>query len=169
MKKREGTLALLLILLIFFASTSFARNISKRQIDDVSPEIFCEKEYLQKADILWVIPEYNNSPISKHKEWCKEIVSLNKTIGMHGLNHNYREFNYHITDEQLMKGVSEFEECFNQTPKMFKPPQLKISKENRQMIKRHNLELKRFSNQFFHKVYHCSDTGTLPNKFHDIF
>jgi len=142
--------------------------MSSREIDDISPEIFCEKEYLEKADILWVIPNYKNIPISDNQSWCQEMLSLNKTLGMHGIKHYYREFeSENITEEEFQKAINIFEECFNQTPTMFKAPNIKINKQNKELIKNSPLKLKNHFNQITHKVYHCNDTGILPNKFHD--
>jgi len=46
---------------------------------------------------------------------------------------------------------------------------LAIFRGNLALLKENNLTLKLFVNQFVHKVYHCNDTGILPNKFHDLF
>ncbi|MCA9487898.1 MAG: DUF2334 domain-containing protein [Nanoarchaeota archaeon] len=159
----------LITLFILVSLLIVIRANSVRQIDDVTPGIYCEKEYLEKADILWVIPNYNNTPISQNQEWCDYVVSLNKTLGMHGVQHYYPEFKDNLTQEYIEEGIKEFENCFNQTPTMFKPPKLEISYENKVLITNNEMEIKRYSNQIFHKVYHCSDTGTLPNWFHDLF
>jgi len=172
MKKREKKLILCIILLILIVILSLytIRIFSPREIDDLSPEIFCDPIYLNKSNILWVIPEFNNKPISNNKEWCNLILSLNKTIGLHGKNHYYQEFTDNsITKQDLEKAIQIFQECFNQTPTMFKPPQLKISKQNQQLIKEMNLSLKLYQNQLFHKVYHCNETQNIPNKIIDLF
>ena len=44
-----------------------------------------------------------------------------------------------------------------------------ISEENKKLISENNIELKGRLNQFFHKVYHCNDTGEFSNKFIDLF
>lgn len=158
---------------IIIASLIFAlfliRLISPREIDDVSPEIPCEEYLLQKSDILWVIPNFNNTPISENRVWLQKILALNKTLGLHGVYHTYKEFNTNRNQGYLQEGISEFEKSFNQTPTMFKPPQLKINKENKILLKNNNLELKDYSNQIFHKVYHCNNTGRFPNWFIDLF
>jgi predicted deacetylase len=153
-----------LIILLFLT-----RLILPREIDDVSPKIPCEKELLEKADVLWVIPNLENRAISKNAEWCQEILSLNKTIGLHGVSHTYHEFGTNKTQEYLQEGINIFTECFNQTPTSFKPPQLKISEENKILIKKNNLALKTIFNQITHKVYHCNDTGKFSNRFIDLF
>jgi len=147
-------------LLLLFTLT---RNIFPSEIDDVCPEIPCSEIEKYNPDILWVIPDYNGILINK--TWCDEILKLNKTVGMHGINHDYQEFLGNITQEQLENGVRTFTDCFNQAPTKFKPPQLAISNENKELIKENNLSLKLEFNQLFHKVYHCQDTGLFPNWF----
>lgn len=155
-------IALLVILI-------FVRAKGLKEIDDVSPNIPCEQVYMEKANILWIIPEYNGTSISQNKEWCQKIIAMNKTLGLHGINHSYKEFNNTITEEGMNKAVMDFQKCFNQTPTMFKPPQLEISKDNLALIKEHNMTYKGQFNQITHKVYHCNNTGKLPNWFHNIF
>ncbi|MBU1051805.1 MAG: DUF2334 domain-containing protein [Nanoarchaeota archaeon] len=167
MNKKIVIILISLIALLFILFIT--RVVNPRQIDDISPEIPCEQEYLEKSDILWVIPKFNDIPIDQYPEWCNQILNLNKTLGLHGLHHNYQEFNSEITQEQLQEAVTIFESCFNQTPKLFKPPQLKISKENKILIKQNNLKLNAKLNQLTHKVYHCSHSGQFSNKFIDGF
>ena len=161
--------AILGAILFFLILLFFLRLILPRQIDDVNPLIPCRIDYLQKASTLWVIPYYKDFQISKNETWCKQILSLNKTLEMHGIHHTYKEFKYQIDEYEFEEGLKIFENCFNQTPTMFKPPQLAISNENRELLKKAHLKLKLFLNQGIHKVYHCNDTGTLPNAFHDLF
>jgi len=153
-----------LILLLFLT-----RLISPREIDDISPEILCEEEYIQKSNILWVIPKFNGKLISDDKEWCNSILALNKTLGLHGITHQYEEFNDDITQKQLNEAIKIFKECFGFKPTMFKPPQLKINSNNKKLIKNNDLKLKLYFNQITHKVYHCSDTGRFSNRLIDLF
>ena len=159
----------LLIILLFVFTLFLIRLISPREIDDVSPEIFCEQEYIEKSNILWVIPKFNNKSISENKEWCDYVLSLNKTLGLHGVYHEFEEFKIDRNQKYLQEGINIFEECFGFKPEMFKPPQLKISKENKKLIKENNLELKLGFNQLIHKVYHCADDGTFKNWIVDLF
>jgi predicted deacetylase len=164
MVKRKKSLAIFLAIFLFFILTLFLiRAFSERELDDVSPGINCEKQLLEKSEVLWIIPNFNNKPISEDKEWCKEILSLNKTLGMHGVNHTFREFGTERNQEYLEEGMQIFEECFGYKPTMFKPPQLKIAEENKKLIKNNGLILKGMPNQFFHKVYHCGTYGEKTN------
>jgi len=167
MKKK--TLILLLIIPTLILTLFLIRSISPKEIDDISPEIPCEKEYLEKSNILWVIPKFNNKSVSENPSWCQEILNLNKTLGLHGLTHEFYEFNKTQNPEYLQEAINIFEQCFGTKPIMFKPPQLKISKENKELIKNNNLKLKLNFNQIIHKVYHCGDTGKFSNRIVDLF
>lgn len=155
-------IVLLLVLLILSI-----RLLSPREIDDVSSENYCDEKYLEKADILWVTPKFNNKSISENKIWCEYILSMNKSLGLHGVTHEYEEFEKERNQEYLDEGIKIFEDCFNQTPTMFKPPQLKISKGNKNLIKNNNMKLEKEFNQIIHKVYHCNDSGRPNNKWND--
>ena len=126
----------LIILVSLMACLFFIRLISPSEIDDVSPGINCPEIGIYNPDVLYVIPDYANHPISFYPGWCAYILSLNKTLQLHGINHTYREFlSSNISQGKLDLGIAEFEKCFNQTPSMFKPPQLSISPKNKQLIK----------------------------------
>jgi len=168
MKKSVKTI--LIILLIILVALFLIRLINPTQIDDVSPEIPCPELQIYNPDILYIIPNFNNKPISENQEWCEYILSLNKTLELHGIYHTYEEFlNQNVSQKELDLAIEEFEKCFNQTPEMFKPPQLKTNKENKKLISENNLSIKLFSNSLFHKVYHCEDTGKIKNKWVKLF
>jgi len=155
-----------LIILLFII-----RLITPTQIDDIHPEIPCPELEIYNPDILYIIPNYNNKPISENQTFCERILSLNKTLELHGINHQpYAEFLYqNISQENLNFAINEFQKCFNQTPEKFKPPQLKISNENKILIQENNLKLISNANAIFHKVYHCNDSGSIKNKLIKIF
>ena len=92
MRKRPITLITILIIVLLFFDLFWIRALSPREIDDISPEIQCEDEYIKKSNILWIIPKYNNKSISENKEWCDYISGLNKTLGLHGVYHTFNEF-----------------------------------------------------------------------------
>lgn len=162
-------LLVLLILLFFVLDIFLIRLFSPTELDDVNPERGCSEELLHKVNILWVIPKFNNQSIAENQAWCDYILSLNKTLGLHGVLHYYKEFGVDKTQEYLDEGIRIFEQCFNQTPTMFKPPQLAISENNKKLIRDNNLILKLDFNQFTHKVYHCEDTGKFSNDFINVF
>lgn len=162
---------ILLIILSLIVLIFLIRLISPAQIDDLSPEIPCPEINMYNSETLYIIPNFNNNPISLNKTWCNHILSLNKTIGLHGINHQpYREFYYeNITQEDLDFAINEFHNCFNQTPEKFKSPQLIISKENKKLILKNNLSIESSLNQWTHKVYHCNDSGMVKNKLVKLF
>jgi predicted deacetylase len=149
--------ALLLLLLIRF--------MTPRELDDISPEIPCSEDLLKESSTLWIIPRFENKSIAENKEWCSYISSLNKTLGLHGIQHTYEEFKTDRSEEYLQEGVDIFEQCFGYKPTLFKPPQLSISKNNKELIRKNDLRLKGYLNEQIHKVYHCNDTGKFSNKF----
>lgn len=153
------------VILVFFLFRAF----SHREIDDVTPGISCEEEYLKKSDILWVIPEFSGNPISENREWCSWILGMNKTLGLHGVYHTYNEFGEYRNESYVAFGEEEFEKCFGFEPESFKAPQLNLSDENALDIQERGLSVKGKWNQLFHKVYHCNDTGRFSNRFLDWF
>jgi len=159
----------LVFLVIIFLVLFLIRFFSSKELDDISPKIPCERDLIDKVDVLWVIPNYNNLSISENKEWCSYILSLNKSIGMHGVTHEFNEFGLDRNQEYLKEGMNIYEKCFNVQPTMFKPPQLKISKNNENLIKNNNMKLKKRINQITHKVYHCNDSDIIKNWVIDLF
>lgn len=172
MKKRVHLITLFLGVILIISALAISlfliRAFSPKQLDDVSPEIQCNSELLEKSDILYVIPKYNSKSISENTQWCNQISSLNKTLALHGVYHTYGEFGVDRNKEYLEKGVIEFKNCFNEKPERFKPPQLNITKNNKILIK-NEMKLDHILNQIFHKSYHCNDAGRLPNWFIDLF
>ena len=137
----------------------FIRLILPSQVDDVTPGIVCENELLNWADVYYVIPKFDN--VSINREWCKEILSRGKNLEMHGIYHSFEEFGEVRDREYFQEGIDVFEECFGFAPSRFKPGQLEWNKENDWIKDEIGVDL--FWNQFFHKVYHCGDTGLFPN------
>ncbi len=160
---------LLLILIVSVLIVYLVRAFSVREIDDVNPGIQCDNELLEKSDILWVIPLFNNDSIANYMEWCKNILSLNKTLEIHGVYHAYKEFNEPRSEEYLLLGINEFEKCFGRKPDMFKAPQMALDRINKESLKEAGLRNRDPISQVFHKVYHCSDTGKFSNRFNDLF
>ncbi len=162
-------LIVLIVIIFLFLALFLIRFFSAREIDDVTLEIPCSEELLNKSDILWVVPLFENVSIADNPSWCNYIKALNKTLGLHGVEHRFKEFETDRDEEYLQRGIVIFELCFGFKPKMFKPPQLKISENNKALIEKMGLELKWPVNQFIHKVYHCNDTGMFSNKFIERF
>lgn len=170
MKFRRILFYCLIVLMALILFIFFFRLISARQLDDVTPGIPCSNELLDKADVFYIVPNFENQSIAENKEWCKQILDMNKKLELHGVLHTYKEFSLDRSQEYLQEGIFIFEQCFNQTPERFKAPQLSISKNNREIVKNNNLKLDNYLNLIFHKVYHCNDSDRyLKNKYIDIF
>lgn len=135
------------------------RSFSPKQIDDVSPNINCSKELLNKADILFVIPKFGNISIADNKSWCQYILSLNKTIALHGVYHTYNEFYTDRDEEYLKEGIDIFYECFGFYPTEFKAPQWEINENNKKLIQKNEMKLHTLLSAFLHKTYHCQEEG----------
>jgi len=103
MKKVLVILFVFAILLILVFSI---RILSPKEIDDITPDFFCAEELLDNSDILFVIPIFNNKSISENPEWCEYILSLNKTLGLHGVYHEYREFEIDRNQTYLQRSIS---------------------------------------------------------------
>jgi hypothetical protein len=161
-------LEIVVIISIIFISVFIYRNLSSKQIDDVNPLIQCNKDLLAKASVYYIIPKYKNYSIADNPEWCKYILSLNKTLRMHGVYHTYNEFGVNRDEEYVKEGINIFEKCFGKKPTNFRPPQLEIDKYNKELIKKMGLKLDLYTNTNFHKVYHCNDTGIEKNNYVDI-
>lgn len=162
-------LEIIVILLIIFFSIYLYRTISPRQIDDVSPQIQCDKELLAKADVYYVIPKFKNISIADNPEWCKYVLSLNKTLAMHGVTHEYMEFSTNKDSSYVEEGMDIFEKCFGYKPKRFRAPQLEINEYNKKLIQKMGLMLDHYLSVNLHKSYHCNDTGLQKNKNIDLF
>jgi hypothetical protein len=160
-------LAILSIIIVLFVFILYlVRFFSHTEIDDISPDIPCSMDLLDKSDYLLIIPKFNNHSIAENKTWCNFILSLNKTLYLHGVTHIYEEFKTERSGDYLQEGIDIFKECFGFYPKEFKPPQLAISNNNKKLI-RSNMKLYGKFNQLTHKVYHCNDSST-PNWFIDL-
>ena len=166
MKREKIYLLLLFFLLVVLLPMNLIllRAFSPTEIDDLSPQINCPELEKYDPDILWIIPKFEEEPISENKAWCNKILLLNKTLGLHGIGHSYEEFLENITQKDLEEAISIFEECFGSPPTLFKPPQLVLSEQNKKLLGNKGLITKRKFNQLVHKVYHCEDTGIFPNR-----
>ena len=168
MKAKRLFYILTLIILILILSISLLRIFNSRQIDDLHPLINCNEKYLEKSEIVLVIPLFENKSVADNPEWCKNILALNKTLGIHGVYHTYKEFNSPILQEDLERGIEEFEKCFGLKPEIFEAPQWKLSKENKNILIKRGFEIKGYYNAFTHKVYHCSDEGNFAYRLFGI-
>ncbi len=165
MTTRRVLAAIGIIILIILAAIWLIRLFSERQLDDFSPEIPCSSKLIEKSDVLYVIPKFNGWALSK--DFCNKTLALNKTIEMHGITHEYKEFLIPRNSSYIEQGIEIFLGCLNLTARDFKPGQLFATSENKKIIRRY-MHLNLWPNQIFHKVYHCDDSGIFPNWVVDI-
>jgi len=153
-----------LVLFLMIFNLFWIRLALPVELDDVTPEISCSNQLLKNSDILWVIPRFNGNSIADNPQWCDKIKALNKTLGLHGVYHSFEEFNTDRTFGYLDQGLEDFERCFGYSPKIFKSPQLKISKNNEDLMAISQMQISGMMDQIIHKVYHCSDGGFFSNR-----
>jgi hypothetical protein len=166
-KKNYLGIKIIMIIFILLFIVWLVRIFSERQLDDISPEIECDPDLIDKSDILFVIPKYNGYSISDNVSWCESILRFDKKLGMHGVYHTYKEYSEERSEEYLEAGVVIFEECFGFTPESFKAPQMALAEENKGIIRK-KMKIVGKINQIFHKTYHCGDTGILSNRLTDF-
>ncbi len=154
-----------LIIFVLIVGVWFIRLVLPSQIDDVSPGISCDEELLEWADVYFVIPKFEGVEIEG--EWCNKMKMRDKELVMHGVYHTYEEFGIVRDEVYFDEGVDIFRTCFGQKVERFKPGQLAWDSGNDWIKDGVDVEL--FWNQFFHKVYHCEDTGMFPNWIVRIF
>ena len=77
MEKRvkRQVIVILLILIKLIVILFLIRLVSPSEIDDITPGISCPEIAMYNPDTLYVIPDYNNNPISQNKRWCEYILS----------------------------------------------------------------------------------------------
>ncbi len=144
------------------------RAINNTHIDDVSPGIPCPEIEKYNPDVLFIIPIHEGQKISENKEWCNKILTLNKTLALHGVTHKLNEFLTERNKEYLEQGIIEFEKCFGFKPIIFKAPYIKLNSNNSKIIKEDGMKISGRARQWTHKVYHCNDRGE-PNYLIRIF
>ncbi len=150
--KKVNKIVLLGFIIIYILILLLSRN--PLIVDDVHPQNTCST-LLEKADILYVIPLQENSSIVYNHKWCKQIKSLNKTLGLHGIKHSYHEFGKPVSSEELTQATSAFEKCFDQKPVLFRPPYNLITQENKEKVELLNMTI--YNKRFFEHPYcHCN-------------
>lgn len=157
MKKRTTIIIVLSAIVTILIFIGIARAVLPRQIDDVNPIRFCDTDLLERSDVLLIIPLMGNVSIADNPDWCEEILSLNKTLAMHGVSHTEKEFAHPRDEAYVKKGMDEFNKCFGFYPSVFGAPELALSRENKEMLHRMNFTVMSKSHYLTHKVYHCTD------------
>ena len=155
--KRKIPLFLVILLALFMIIFYISRN--PLITDDITPISSC-KQIMQKSDILFVIPNYKGNSLDNYPRWCEEKRTLNKTIGLHGITHEYQEFLKPVNKAELGKAINSFENCFGYKPTLFRPPYNKISPENKALVESFNMTLYK-DNYLLHPYCHCEPHGRM--------
>ncbi|MBW6442222.1 DUF2334 domain-containing protein [Patescibacteria group bacterium] len=164
-KVKKILILLGLFILLIIPLLSLTRIVNPAQLDDLHPSIDCPEIEKYNFNTIWVIPKFEGIPVSEDPEWCEMILSLNKTIGLHGYMHSYKEFEEKINASEIEEAIEIFEDCFGFKPSLFKPPQLVISEENQELLREYDITVRNNLNQITRKSYHCNDGGIFPNWF----
>jgi len=159
---------IVLFLVFLICDLLIIRHLTARQIDDVNPSILCGENRIASSSTLMIVPIFNGISIADNMTWCNSILSLNKTLGMHGVYHTYNEFLELRNESYISRGMDEFKKCFGYYPEYFEAPQLALSGENKNLLESMNLSVLGYGYNAWHKVYHCSDTGLVSNRFIDF-
>ncbi len=132
----------IIILLMF--SLYIIRKYNKVHYDDLTPSLKVNYNYLDKSDIIFVIPKYNDVPITDYPEFIKKIKKYaddnNKELAMHGVTHSPEgyfikaEFGYPLTYEYIKEGIDIFENAFGYKPKKFKAPCYNLHPHNKKIL-----------------------------------
>lgn len=142
------------------------RKIQPKHYDDIHPLIELEMEYLDKSDILFVIPKFKNKKITDNIKWCNWLKNYseknNKILALHGINHNIIngftgegcEFKYKKNKKDIIEAIELFNNAFGYKPKYFKAPCYILSKENEKLLKELGLIIIGPETLIFNKVYH---------------
>jgi hypothetical protein len=158
------TVAIILVLLFII------RRNNPIHYDDLHPLIPIDRDLLDRADYLFVIPKYRGEDLTKfpkYVEWLKEYSKKNnKILAMHGVTHSpesyfsVAEFGEDKSENYIGDGMEIFKNAFGYYPKFFKAPCYNLSNSNREKIEKLGMKVFGVETLIFNKLFH-------PNK--DIF
>lgn len=158
-----------IILLIFILYVT--RKYNKIHYDDLSPLLKTNYKYLEKSDIIFIIPKYNDIPITDYPEFITKIKKYaednNKELAMHGVTHSPEgylikaEFGYPLANEYIKEGIDIFENAFGYKPKKFKAPCYNLHPHNEKILKEFNIEIIQVDTLFLNKLYHNDTSNSL--------
>ena len=156
---------LLVILILILCVVLICRKVLHEEFDDVHPLILdADDKQMKNSKWLWVIPFYNNIPISEDKDWIERLKKTNKKIGLHGVYHTHKEFGIDRDDEYIDKGINEFKKAFGYYPTHFKAPSLSLTKNNADKIRKRGIKIKSYLNQILHNVHHSTNSRHLDGR-----
>ena len=139
--------------------------------DDITPLIPINETYLKKADILFVIPKYNNKTITDYPDFItylkKYASENNKTIALHGYTHNpegyfsISEYGYELSEEYIKENIDLFTKAFGFKPTLFKAPCYNLHPKNKKILEKYGLKISNVNTLLFNKLFHNNNLKTL--------
>ena len=147
------------------------RKFNKVHYDDLTPLIETNYIYLDKSNIIFIIPKYNNIPLTNYPDFIDKIKKYskinNKELAMHGVTHSPEgfistaEFGYPLTFEYIKEGIDIFESAFGYKPKKFKAPCYNLHPKNKEILEKLNIEIIDVDSLLLNKLYHNDNTILL--------
>jgi hypothetical protein len=128
--------------------------------DDVHQNITQNYKYIDKSDMLFVIPKFENVPLTDNMNFVQKIKNKNKILGMHGVTHSPEgiftkaEFGYPVKEETIKEGMDIFENAFGYKPKYFKAPCYNLLPENQIKIEKLGMKVVGPETAIFNRLLH---------------
>ena len=151
------------------------RKINDVHYDDLHPLLhkYINMNYLNQTKFIFVIPNYENVPITNYPKWCLDLKNYckkhNKILCLHGINHTVKngylgdcEFLHNIDEDKLVYSINIFKKAFGFYPKYFKAPCYILNKKNEELIKKYNMKIFYPHTMIFNKLFH-NDVNELKN------
>jgi hypothetical protein len=160
-----------IILFIILIVLLLIRLYNPVHYDDITPLIPINKTYLKKSDILFVIPKYNNKPITDYPDFIKYLKKYsndnNKIIGLHGYTDNPEgyfttsEYGKELSDEYIKENIDLFTKAFGFKPTIFKAPCYNLHPVNKKILEKHGLKISEVTSLLFNKLFHNDNSKIL--------
>jgi len=169
------------LFIIFVIILILIRFFRESHYDDIHQNIPINYNYLNKSDILFVIPKYNNVSILNDPEFIRKIKlyvkNNNKKLGLHGFIHKPEgyitkaEFGYEVDESYIKDSINIFEEAFGYKPVYFKAPCYNLHPNNYKLLKKYNLIIYGPYTLLFNKLFHYDYdiVMTIFNKINLLF
>lgn len=164
-------LVILVVIGIIANCVHLYRCTSHAELDDVHPLMKCDKldHFLDHPRLtkLWVVPMYNNVPITADPVWCAKIKHWadskpGRVLGLHGYAHTDHECaRIELSDAHLEHANQLFFEAFGRLPDEFKAPNYALTTKNRDFIESRGLRIATKGDSMFHQIFHCDTSYCL--------
>ena len=159
------------------------RKINDVHYDDLHPLLHKDinMNYLNQSKFIFVIPNYQNVPITNYPKWCKDLKNYckkhNKILCLHGITHTMKnaysgdcEFIHNINQKNLIKNINIFKKAFGFYPKCFKAPCYSLNKKNEELVKKYNMKIFYPHTIIFNKLFHNDVNQFINiNKFINLY